>query len=96
MLTFEKVLAVFKDFLNEDKRYEVLMTSHGYTVMEWSSIQQDWEDAQYCSTPESMKDILLDAFAGYLEYQATNCNRPLTTAEKANIQRNIQTLSDQL
>lgn len=96
MLTFEKVLAVFKDYLNKDKRYEILMTSHGYTVMEWDSKQQDWADAQLCSNPQKMKDILLDAYAGYLEYQTTHCNRSLTTTEKADIQRSVQILSDQL
>ena len=96
MLTFEKVLAVFKDYLIEDKRYEILMSSHGYTVMEWDSKQQDWADAQFCSNPEKMKDILLDAFAGYLEYQTTHCTRPLTEAEKSDIQLSVQVLSSQL
>ena len=96
MLTFEKVLAVFKDYLNEDRRYEVLMTSHGYTVMEWSSAQQDWEDAQHCSTPEKMKDILLDAYAGYLEYQTTECRRALTAEEQIDIQNKVHALSAKL
>ena len=51
-MTFEKVLDVFNDYLNKDKRYEILMTSHGYTVMEWDSKQQDWADAQICSNPK--------------------------------------------
>ena len=29
MLTFEKVLEVFKDYLAEDTRYEIVMTSRG-------------------------------------------------------------------
>ena len=37
MLTFEKVMEVFKDYLTEDTRYEVVMTSRGYTVLEWDS-----------------------------------------------------------
>lgn len=32
MLTFEKVLAAFKDYLEEDDRYTILMTPRGYTV----------------------------------------------------------------
>ncbi len=96
MLTFEKVLDVFTDYLNKDKRYEILMTSHGYTVMEWDSRQQDWADAQFCPNPQKMKDILLDAYAGYLEYQTTHCSRPLTAAEKADIQLSVQVLSSQL
>ncbi len=34
MLTFEKVMEIFKDSLAEDTRYEIVMTSHGYTVLE--------------------------------------------------------------
>ena len=41
MLTFEKVMAVFKDYLAEDARYEIVMTSHGYTVLEWDSIAKE-------------------------------------------------------
>ena len=32
MLTFEKVMEVFKDYLTEDTRYEIVKTSHGYTT----------------------------------------------------------------
>ena len=35
MLTFEKVLAVFADYLQQDPLYEVILTSHGYTLMAW-------------------------------------------------------------
>ena len=37
MLTFEKVLAAFKDYLEEDDRYTILMTPRGYTIMEWDT-----------------------------------------------------------
>ena len=35
MLTFEMVLEVFKDYLEEDTDCEVVLTKHGYTVMQW-------------------------------------------------------------
>ena len=41
MLTFEKVLAAFKDYLEEDDRYTILMTLHGYTIMEWNTSRQN-------------------------------------------------------
>lgn len=37
MLTNEKVLEVFKDYLSQDPDYEVVMASHGYTVMGWDN-----------------------------------------------------------
>ena len=35
MLTFEKVLEVFKEYLQQDPLYEVVFTRHGYTLMAW-------------------------------------------------------------
>ena len=33
-MTFETVLQVFHDYLKEDSIYEIVMTSHGYALME--------------------------------------------------------------
>ena len=33
MLTFEKVLEVFQAYLDDDPLYEVVQTSHGYTLI---------------------------------------------------------------
>ena len=46
MLTFEKVLEVFADYLKQDRLYEVVITSHGYTLMAWESERSQflWED----------------------------------------------------
>ena len=35
MLTFEKILRVFQAYLDDDPLYEVVQTSHGYTLMAW-------------------------------------------------------------
>ena len=37
MLTFEKVLEVFQAYLDDDPLYEVVQTSHGYTLMAYIS-----------------------------------------------------------
>ena len=37
-LTFEKVMTVFQDFLEESGAYEIVMTSHGYTILEWDDL----------------------------------------------------------
>ena len=90
MLTNEKVLDVFKDYLSQGPDYEVVMTSHGYTVMGWDDVGKDWRDVQYCGTPEALRDALLDDYGEYLMYLATlngcDSNRDLTEAEKAEIQ----------
>ena len=42
MLTFDKVLDVFRPFLAEGV-YEVVSTSHGYTILEWDACCKEWK-----------------------------------------------------
>lgn len=85
MLTFEKVLSGFKSYLAEDTMYEVLLTSRGYTVMEWDDKAQDWDSAKICHTPEDLKNYLLDAYSGYLAYKITLGRRSVTDDERQKI-----------
>ncbi len=91
MLTFEKVLEVFKDYLATDGMYEIVMTSHGYTVLEWDAQLDDWTGVKRCATPQDMADALLYGYTGYLEYQATLARRELTKddLEKVKLQRQM-------
>ena len=85
MLTFEKVMEVFRAYLTEDTRYEIVMTSHGYTVLEWDSRANAWIGEELCATPEIMRDILLDDFAGYMEYKAIIADGEVSEAEQEKI-----------
>ena len=96
MLTFEKVMAVFKDYLTEDTRYEIVMTSRGYTVLEWDSSANTWAGEELCATPEVMRDVLLDCFTGYLEYKAITTNGEISEAEQAGITAQRQVLLEKL
>ena len=96
MLTFEKVMAVFKDYLSEDTRYEIVMTSRGYTVLEWDSIANTWAGEELCATPEIMRDVLLNDFTGYLEYKAIIESGEITETEQARITEQRQTLLEKL
>lgn len=89
MLTFEKVLEVFGDFLAENKSYDVLQTSRGYMVVNWECcVQNDWVTAQLCRTPEDLRDVLL---FGYVERQSfcltDGYKRDLTDQEEHDIER---------
>ena len=46
MLTFEKILKVFQAYLDDDPLYEVVQTSHGYTLMAWEPHRNDWYSAE--------------------------------------------------
>lgn len=96
MLTFEKVMEVFKDYLDEDTRYEIVMTSHGYTVLEWDSRANIWAGEELCATPEIMRDALLDCFTGYLEYKAITASGEITKAEQERITTQRQALLEKL
>ena len=96
MLTFEKVMEVFKDYLTEDTRYEIVMTSHGYTVLEWDSRANTWAGEELCATPEIMRDILLDCLTGYLEYKAIIANGEIAKAEQEQITAQRQALLEKL
>lgn len=85
MLTFEKVLAVFDDYLQQDPLYEVVLTSHGYTLMGWEPRRNQWYTAEIMETPEILLDTLLCKYAEYLEEQLTDSERDLTAAEQAEI-----------
>ena len=96
MLTFEKVLDVFKDYLADDDMYEIVMTSHGYTVMEWDGHLRDWADSKLCKTPQDMADILLSGYEGYLEYQATHGDRELAEDDMSRIETQRQIMLTKL
>lgn len=96
MLTFEKVMVVFKDYLAEDTRYEIVMTSRGYTVLEWDSKANTWAGEELCATPEIMGDVLLDCFTGYLEYKTIIANGEITKAEQERITTQRQALLEKL
>ena len=59
MLTFEKILKVFQAYLDDDPLYEVVQTSHGYTLMAWEPHRNDWYSAEIQKTPEDLRNALL-------------------------------------
>ena len=75
MLTHEKVLKVFGPYLDADPDYEVVKTSRGYTLLAWNNRREEWFSAEFCKTPEDLRDALLDAYVNYLEYVVTDEDR---------------------
>ena len=85
MLTFQKVLEVFGDYLKQDPLYEVITTSYGYTLMAWEPKRDDWYKARYMATPKILMNSLLDTYASFMEDQITDNERDLTEQETAEI-----------
>ena len=93
MLTFERVLNAFEDILQQDPLYEVVSTSHGYTLLGWDSYRNQWYSAELLETPEDMLDALLGNYSSNLELQFTGVERDdLTEQEKKVIEAQCKQL----
>ena len=87
MLTFERVLNVFEDILREDPLYEIVLTSHGYTLLAWDAHRNQWYSAELLDTAEIMLDALLSNYSSNLELQFTGGERDdLTEQEEEEIE----------
>lgn len=87
MLTFEKILQVFDDILKQDPLYEVVQTSHGYTLLAWQPSRNQWYSAELLETPETMLNALLNAYSDYLEDKITQGERDdLTQQEQEEVE----------
>ena len=93
MLTFERVLNVFEDILQQDPLYEVVSTSHGYTLLGWDEHRHQWYSAELLETPEAMLDALLGVHSSYLESELLGDERDdLTEQEEEEIETRCKQL----
>ena len=89
MLTYEKVLEVFRDYLTEDDSCEVLTSSQGYLVVDWDSRKSDseWVTSRLCQTPEHLRDVLRSRYEEYQSFKLTGgYKRELLPSENVDIQ----------
>ena len=68
-MTFEKVLQVFDDIIENDPMYEIVTTSHGYALLEWCAPQEEWSNIEHLPTLEVMLEKLLDMHRNFLTLQ---------------------------
>ena len=93
MLTFEKILQVFEDILQQDPLYEVVSTSHGYTLLAWDAHRNQRYSAELLVTPEDMLDALLGVYSSFLESELMGNERDdLTEQEEEEIETRCQRL----
>lgn len=67
MLSFENVLDCFA-LVIQTGICEVLLTRHGYVVMEWDEEEREWFNVTHCDTPAALREAILSAYApkGYM------------------------------
>ncbi len=94
MLTYDKILNVFEDYLQQDPLYEIVSTSHGYTLLAWEPDREEWYNAQILKTPNAMLNALLETYSSYLEDKITQNERDLTPQEQAQIDSQCKQLRE--
>ena len=93
MLSFEKILQVFEDILRQDPLYEVVSTSHSYTLLAWDEHRNQWYSAELLVTPEDMLDALLGVYSSFLESELLGNERDdLTEQGEEEIETRCQQL----
>ena len=65
MLSFENVLDCFEPVIQAGI-CEVMITRHGYVVMEWDEEEREWFNVTHCDTPEALREAIISAYEGYL------------------------------
>ena len=76
--------------------YEIVSTSHGYTILEWDACCQEWISVKLCTTPNDMAETLLEHFTNYMEYKATLGRRELTEDDLAKVGEQRQIMLEKL
>lgn len=69
MLTYENVIEMFSDYLEDDPLAEVVPTRYCYALMMWDPAAHNWNDVIACESPEELFDELLEQTNRFRSYQ---------------------------
>ena len=86
MLTFEKVLDIFKDYLVQDLEVEVYKSRYGYVGVDFVSLSTPMIcEAHAFKTPEELFDYLLAEYRTFTSIQLTDGAREITEEDREQI-----------
>lgn len=73
MLTFERVLEIFKEYLDADMALEIHESRYGYISVFFDGIPPRLSNCEgkLCRTPEELFDHLLSEYESYISAQLT-------------------------
>ena len=78
MKTFEKVLEIFREYLDSDQEEEVLPCRKGYLRVTWNGDSRYCADGILSRTPDELFEVLLSDYRGYEELQLTKGRREVS------------------
>ena len=94
MKTFEKVLEIFREYLDCDLEEEVLPCREGYLRVTWNGDSRYCVDGILCRTPEELFDILLSDFQDFAMICRTRGRREVTEVDEKAVEELCQPYLD--
>ena len=85
MKNFEKVLEIFRDYLDRDLEEEVLPCRNGYLRVTWNGDSRYCVDGILCRTPEELFEVLLSDYQSYEEIRLTRGRREVTAEDEEQV-----------
>ena len=82
MKTFEKVLEIFREYLDNDQDEEVLPCRKGYLRVTWNGDSRYCADGILSRTPDELFEVLLSDYRGYEELRLTKGRREVTEEDE--------------
>ena len=92
MLTFEKVLEIFEDYLAQDMELEVYKSRYGYVCVSFNGSPPDlpYCEGDVCRTPEELFDLLLTDYQDFELLRRTKGRREVTEADEKAVEKLCQ------
>lgn len=72
MLSYEKVLAEFQDYIQSDDMCRVVLVDGGCMVRFWDDSIDEWFHEKICSSPEELRSVLELERQEFENYNATS------------------------
>ena len=96
MLTFEKVLEIFEDYLAQDMEREVYKSRYGYVCVSFNGSPPDppYCEGDVCRTPEELFDLLLTEYQDFELLRRTKGRREVTEADEKAVEELCQPYLD--
>ena len=96
MLTFEKVLEIFEDYLAQDMELEVYKSRYGYVCVSFNGSPPDppYCEGDVCRTPEELFDLLLTDYQDFELLRRTKGRREVTEADEKAVEKLCQPYLD--
>lgn len=82
MKTFEKVLEIFREYLDCDREEEVLKCRRGYLRVTWNGTSRFCVDGILSRTPDELFEVLLSDYSSYELIQRTKGCREVTEEDE--------------